>query len=83
MPIRPDNALWPGAPLAILSAILFGVSTPLSKVLLGRVDPQLLAGLLYLGAGIGLAAMHGAATYFPETGGSVTLTAIFIRRVTT
>ena len=28
---------------------------PLSKVLLGRVDPVLLAGLLYLGSGIGLA----------------------------
>ena len=44
--------------MALASAILFGVSAPLSKLLLGTVTPQLLAGLLYLGAGIGLAAVH-------------------------
>jgi hypothetical protein len=47
--------LWPGVPMALASAILFGASTPFSKLLLGEVDPQLLAGLLYLGAGGGLA----------------------------
>jgi hypothetical protein len=41
--------------VALIAAILFGASTPLSKVLLGQVDPILLAGLLYLGSGIGLA----------------------------
>jgi drug/metabolite transporter (DMT)-like permease len=47
---------WPGAPLAIASAALFGASTPLAKALLGEgVSPWLLAGLLYLGSGIGLA----------------------------
>jgi len=50
--------LWPGVPLALASAVLFGVSAPLSKLLLGAVAPQLLAGLLYLGAGIGLAIVH-------------------------
>jgi drug/metabolite transporter (DMT)-like permease len=40
--------------LAVLGAVLFGASAPLSKVLLGEVDPILLAGLLYLGCGIGL-----------------------------
>ena len=50
--------LWPGVPLALASAALFGATAPLSKVLLGVVDPQLLAGLLYLGAGIGLAGVH-------------------------
>jgi drug/metabolite transporter (DMT)-like permease len=49
------SPLWPGVPLALASAVLFGASTPLAKVLLGSTDPQLLAGLLYLGAGIGLA----------------------------
>ena len=43
-----------GAMVAILAAVLFGASTPFSKVLLGRIDPLLLAGLLYLGSGIGL-----------------------------
>jgi drug/metabolite transporter (DMT)-like permease len=50
--------LWPGVPLALASAVLFGMSAPLSKLLLGTVAPQLLAGLLYLGAGIGLAIIH-------------------------
>jgi drug/metabolite transporter (DMT)-like permease len=50
--------LWPGVPLALASALSFGASTPLSKVLLASVDPQLLAGLLYLGAGLGLAGVH-------------------------
>jgi len=50
---------WPGAPLAIASAALFGASTPLAKALLGEgVSPWLLAGLLYLGSGAGLAAIH-------------------------
>jgi drug/metabolite transporter (DMT)-like permease len=40
---------------ALLSAALFGASTPLAKILLGSTSPLLLAGLLYLGAGIGLA----------------------------
>jgi drug/metabolite transporter (DMT)-like permease len=35
---------------------LFGVSTPLAKLLLGQIPPVLMAGLLYLGAGFGLAA---------------------------
>jgi len=47
---------WPGAPLAIASAALFGASTPLAKLILGGgVSPWLLAGLLYLGSGVGLA----------------------------
>jgi drug/metabolite transporter (DMT)-like permease len=50
--------LWPGVPLALASAVLFGAATPLSKLLLGSVDPWLLAGILYLGAGIGLAIVH-------------------------
>lgn len=50
---------WPGAPLAIGSAALFGASTPLAKALLGEgVGPWLLAGLLYLGSGLGLAVVH-------------------------
>jgi drug/metabolite transporter (DMT)-like permease len=47
-----------GVVLALLSALLFGASTPLAKLLLGTVDPQVLAGLLYLGAGFGLSLIH-------------------------
>jgi len=47
-----------GAALGIASAALFGASTPLAKLLLGNVDPWLLAGLLYLGSGVGLGLVH-------------------------
>src|SRR5262245_42801023 len=40
--------------LALAAAALFGASTPLAKLLLGEVSPFVLAGLLYLGSGIGL-----------------------------
>lgn len=45
-----------GAAYGLLAAALFGVSAPLAKHLLAEVSPQVLAGLLYLGAGIGLSA---------------------------
>ena len=41
---------------ALLSAALFGASTPLAKLLVGAMPPLALAGLLYLGSGIGLSA---------------------------
>lgn len=47
-----------GIAIALLSAVLFGASTPLAKMLLGNVSPWAMAGLLYLGAGLGLAAVH-------------------------
>jgi drug/metabolite transporter (DMT)-like permease len=50
--------MQPGILLALLSAALFGASTPLAKMMLGNVDPWMLAGLLYLGAGIGLAVVY-------------------------
>ncbi|MEO6362867.1 MAG: DMT family transporter [Caldimonas sp.] len=39
---------------ALIAALLFGASTPFAKLLVGSVPPQLLAGLLYLGSGLGL-----------------------------
>lgn len=41
--------------LALLSAALFGISTPASKLLLDALPAQQLAGLLYLGAAAGVA----------------------------
>src|ERR1700722_4875998 len=49
------SPLWPGVPLALASALLFGAATPFAKLLVETSNPQLLAGLLYLGAGVGLA----------------------------
>ncbi len=43
-----------GIGLALTAALLFGIGTPLAKILLGDLHPQLLAGLLYLGSGLGL-----------------------------
>lgn len=40
--------------LAVLSALLFGAATPLSKLLLEALTPFQLAGLLYLGAALGV-----------------------------
>ena len=40
--------------LALTSAALFGLATPFAKLLLGGMQAWLLAGLLYLGAGLGL-----------------------------
>ncbi|MDB5884349.1 MAG: protein of unknown function transrane [Polaromonas sp.] len=42
---------------ALLAALLFGASTPLAKLLAGNMPPLLLAGLLYLGSGVGLGAL--------------------------
>src|SRR6202158_1423595 len=39
---------------ALIAALLFGASTPFAKLLVGDVPPILLAGLLYLGRGLGL-----------------------------
>ncbi|MEI6034047.1 MAG: DMT family transporter, partial [Verrucomicrobiae bacterium] len=47
-----------GIASAILAAVLFGVSTPLAKLAISACDPVLVAGLLYLGSGFGLAAVR-------------------------
>src|SRR5262245_42669484 len=45
---------------ALASAALFGLSTPAAKILLGTIHPAILAGLLYSGAGIGIALLRRA-----------------------
>jgi len=55
MLVRMRIGLRGGAGKALLSAALFGASAPLAKGLLAGAPPQLLAGLLYLGSGGGLA----------------------------
>lgn len=42
-----------------MAAVLFGLSTPIAKVLLVVLSPQILAGLFYLGSGIGLGLLRG------------------------
>src|SRR5262245_52827832 len=47
-----------GIILALLAAALFGASTSFAKLLLEMVDPWMMAGLLYLGSGLGLAVIR-------------------------
>ncbi|WP_292824889.1 DMT family transporter [Microbacterium sp.] len=44
----------PGVQAALVAALLFGAGTPIAKLLLSDVSPWMLAGLLYLGSGVGL-----------------------------
>src|SRR6185295_11401833 len=53
------EAYLTGVSFAILAAVLFGASTPFAKILLGTAEPVLLAGLLYLGSGVGLVIWSG------------------------
>ncbi len=53
------NASLRHAAPALSAALLFGASTPLAKLLVGETAPLLLAGLLYLGSGVGLALLIG------------------------
>ena len=52
--VTPPVVRHRGAGMALLAAALFGLSAPFAKLLLGHTRPQLLAGLLYLGSGLGL-----------------------------
>jgi drug/metabolite transporter (DMT)-like permease len=54
-PTTRNSLVHPGVAAALAAAALFGAGTPMAKQLLGTVDPWLLAGLLYLGSGVGLA----------------------------
>jgi drug/metabolite transporter (DMT)-like permease len=64
-----------GVVCALASAALFGASTPAAKLLLGTLDPFVLAGLLYCGAGLGVAGLRRLApAVAPPAGAQVGLT---------
>lgn len=48
------NPLTGGIALAVLAAALYAVNAPFSKILLDYIPPTLMAGLLYVGAGLGM-----------------------------
>ncbi len=50
-----DLSIQRYALVALAAAALFGASTPAAKLLQADIAPALLAGLLYLGSGVGLA----------------------------
>lgn len=47
-----------GVGAALLAAVLFSAGMPLAKALMGNVGPWMLAALLYLGSGLGLALLR-------------------------
>jgi drug/metabolite transporter (DMT)-like permease len=47
-----------GAWIALASAFLFGITTPVAKQLLSGTAPLMIAGLLYLGSGIGVSLLR-------------------------
>jgi drug/metabolite transporter (DMT)-like permease len=53
------QALPRGVLASLAAALLFGAGTPLAKLLLAQTSPWLLAALLYLGSGLGLAVLRG------------------------
>ena len=58
-----------GVVYALSAALLFGLGTPLAKLLLVAVHPLMLAALLYLGSGVGLALwrlLRRDSTQFPR-----------------
>ena len=65
--------------LALASALLFGLATPLSKGLLSYWTPQQLAGLLYLGAALGVAIPMALErqTFFPRRAGGTNIGRLF------
>jgi drug/metabolite transporter (DMT)-like permease len=53
-PVLQPSAASLGVGFAIVTAFCFGLSTPLAKHFLSEVQPWTLAGLMYLGGGVGL-----------------------------
>ncbi len=52
---------------ALGAAFLFGISTPLAKLAVDTAQPLLVAGLLYLGSGVGLAIVRRVRSVSAET----------------
>ena len=63
-----------GIGLALAAAVLFGASAPFAKLLLTDASPQLLAGLLYLGSGLGLGIVWLRGRYSAEAARETPLT---------
>jgi drug/metabolite transporter (DMT)-like permease len=60
-----------GIVFALGSAVLFGMSTPLAKLLVGATPPLLLAGLLYAGSGAGLLLVLGMRRLLAPNGATI------------
>ena len=65
-----NDSVKKGIFFALLSALLYALSVPFSKVLLEFVPSTMMAGLLYIGAGLGMGVVaifrKGAGNFSPE-----------------
>lgn len=52
-----EKAIRRGIFFAVLAAALYAINSPLSKILLEFMPPTLMAGFLYIGAGLGMGAV--------------------------
>jgi drug/metabolite transporter (DMT)-like permease len=68
--VQIDRGIW----AAFGAAVLFGLSTPLAKILLADTSPMMLAGLLYTGSGVGLALLLGIRAMSRGGTGAIVLT---------
>ncbi|HEX6793987.1 MAG TPA: DMT family transporter, partial [Casimicrobiaceae bacterium] len=62
-----------GITYGLASAMLFGISTPVAKILVGSVSPVMLAGLLYAGSGLGLLLVLVSRRLSPRRPGSISM----------
>ena len=62
-----SNGRHRGIMAALGAALLFGAGTPFAKLLLETTSPWLLAGILYLGSGVGLASLRWIRRAHPVT----------------
>ena len=53
------NSIGAGILLAVLAAALYAINAPFSKILLDYMPSTLMAGFLYLGAGLGMVVIAG------------------------
>jgi drug/metabolite transporter (DMT)-like permease len=58
---------------ALAAAVLFGASTPLAKLVLDSASPLLVAGVLYLGSGLGLVLLRAALRFAGRASGDTPL----------
>ena len=66
-----------GILLAVLAAALYAINSPFSKILLDYMPPTLMAGFLYLGAGLGMGVI---AIFRKATGASANEEPIFKKK---
>lgn len=64
-----------GPAFALGAALLFGLSTPGAKLLVGAIDPWLVAGLLYLASGLGLGLVRASRSFIRPTTAETALAA--------